>query len=299
MGDVAIELSGRLAEAVERAAASVVRVEGRRRGPSSGVVWGDGLIVTADHVLEWDEGIEVTPGGGPAVAATLVGRDPTTDLALLRVGAGLAATSWAEAPALRVGHLVLGVSRAHGLRAELGIVAALGGEWLTSAGGRVDRHLETDLGPYPGFSGSLLVDVSGAALGVNTAGLLRGAGLAVPPPTVKRVVETLAAHGHVRRGFLGVGTMPVRLGPDQEASLGQESGLMVTSVQPGAPAQRAGVLLGDVLLAFGGHALARPRDLLTWLDEDAVGRSVALRVLRGGGALDLDVTVGSREQSGQ
>ena len=299
MTEAALELSDQLAGAVERAAPAVVRVDGRRRGPATGVAWrAEGLIVTADHVLEWDEGIEVALADGTTLAATLVGRDPSTDLALLRVPAsGLAVPSWSDAPP-KAGHLVLAVARsAHGPRAVHGIVSAAGGSWRTPGGGLVDRYLETDVGIFPGYSGSLLVDAAGAALGLNNAGVLRGASLALPAPTIARVADALAAHGHIRRGFLGVGTMPVRLSAEQETALGQDGGLMVTSVQSGTPAASGGVLLGDVLLAFDGSALSRPRDLLARLDEGSVGRSVALRVLRGGQPKDLSVTVGSRDRS--
>ena len=297
MGDAAFELSQQLAAAVEHAAARVVGVLGRRRGPSSGVVWDDGLVVTAHHVLEWDEGIEVTLADGATAGATLVGRDPTTDVALLRVAAaGLAPAHWADAPP-RVGHLALGLSRARGLRAGQGIVTAVGGPWRTAAGGLIDRLVETDVGPYPGFSGGLLIDTAGAGLGLNTAGLLRGAGVAVPPATLQRVVAALLEHGQVRRGFLGVGTMPVRLEAAASAAAGQAGGLMITSVQPGGPAEQAGVLLGDVLLAFDGHATTSPRDLVARLDHDRVGHPATLRFLRAGQPLELDVTVGSRDRS--
>lgn len=297
MTDVAVDLSNSLAAAVDRAAPAVVRVNGRRRGPASGVVYrDDGVVVTAHHVLEWDEGIEVVLADGRALAATLLGRDPGTDLAVLRVDASdLAVPDWSSA-APRAGHLVLAVARSeHGPRAVHGIVAGTGGPWRTAGGGRVDAYLETDIGLFPGYSGSLLAGASGEALGVNTAGLLRGAGVALPPATLQRVVEALLAHGQVRRGYLGVGTMPVRLAPGQAGE--HEGGLIVLSVQPDSPAARAGVMLGDVLVAFDGHPLDRPRDLLARLDDEAVGRPATVRVLRAGELRDLTLTVGSRGRS--
>jgi S1-C subfamily serine protease len=286
-----------LAAAVERAAPSVVRVEGRRRASSSGVVFGPDSVVTAHHNLEWDEGIRVGLADGSLVAATLVGRDPSTDLALLRVqAAGLAPPPWTDLDGVKPGHLVLGVSRPdRGLRAGLGVVSMTGGAWRTPTGGRIDRYLETDLALHPGFSGGLVLDAAGQALGVQTAGLFRGAAVVVPAATVRRVAEALAAHGHVRRGFLGVGTLPVRLAPDQEKALGQPSALLVTSVQPDTGAGRAGVLLGDALLAFDGHPLHRPGDLFGRLDEEAIGRTVTLRLLRAGAVADVPVTVGARD----
>jgi S1-C subfamily serine protease len=297
MPDIASDLSRRLAAVVEGAAPSVVRVEGRRRAASSGVVFGADAVVTAHHGLEWEDGVRVGLADGSSVPAVLVGRDPSTDLALLRVQAsGLVPPVWSGLDDVKAGHLVLGLSRPdRGPRAGLGVVSVTGGAWRTPAGGRVDRYIETDLALHPGFSGGLVVDVAGRALGVQTAGLFRGVAVVVPAPTVRRVAEALTAHGHVRRGFLGVGTMPVRLGADQEKALGQPSALLVTSVQPDTGAGRGGVLLGDALLAFDGHPLHRPGDLFARLDEEAIGRSVTLRVLRAGEVKDVPVTVGARD----
>lgn len=300
MTDAAAELSSRFATAVERAAPAVVRVEGRRGRPSSGAVFAaEGLVVTAHHALEWDEGIEVTLADGSRVPAAVAGRDPTTDLALLRVRAnGLSPLQWSSPEAVKVGHLALAVSRpGRSARATLGIVTATGGPWRTPGGGLVDRYLESDVRLHSGFSGSVLVETSGGALGVNTSAVFRGAAVAIPQATVRRVVDALAAHGRVRRGYLGVGTMPVRLGPEQAQALGLEAGLMLVSIQAGSPAHRAGLLMGDVLLAFDGHALTRPRDLLERLDEEAVGRTATLRVLRAAEVKDVAVTVGSRDRS--
>ena len=297
MSDIASDLSGRLATLVAQAAPAVVRVEGRRRAASSGVVFGADTVIAAHHNLEWDDGIRVGLADGNVVSAVLVGRDPTTDLALLKVQAsGLVAPAWTGPEDVKVGQLVLGLSRPdRSVRAGLGVVCAAGDAWRTPAGGRVDRFIETDLALHSGFSGGLVVDASGRALGVKTAGLLRGTAVVVPAPTVRRVAEALAAHGHVRRGFLGLGTMPVRLGPDQEKALGQAAALLVTSVQPETAAARAGVLLGDALLAFDGHVLNRPGDLFARLDEDAIGRSVTLRLLRAGQVKDVVAQVGTRD----
>ncbi|PYQ15811.1 MAG: serine protease [Acidobacteria bacterium] len=298
MSDIASDLSDRLASVAASAGAAVVRVEGRRRAASSGVVFGaDGAVVTAHHCLDWDEGIRVGLADGVTVPAALVGRDPSTDLALLRVQAtGLATPSWTGPEEARVGQLVLGLSRPErGIRAGLGVVSATGEAWRTPAGSRVDRYIEADLALHAGFSGGLVVDASGRALGIETAGLVRGTAVVLPAPTVRRVAESLAAHGHVRRGFLGVGTMPVRLGAEQEKALGQPTALLVTSVQPDSAAARAGVLLGDALLAFDGHALHRPGDLFARLDEDAIGRRATLRVLRAGEVRDVAAQVGARD----
>lgn len=295
------EISDALASAVERAAASVLRLEARRRGPSSALVWSaDGLIVAAHHNVERDEEITVGLADGGTASARVVGRDPTTDVALLRVdAAGLAVPTWREPDDLRVGHLVLGLLRpGRSVRARLGIVHALGDAWRTPAGGRLDRYLETDLGVQTAFSGSLLVDADGRALGMNDAGLLRGTSLALPYPTLRRVVESLLAHGGVRRGFLGVGAVPVPLPGTPEVG-GHRSGLLLASVQPASAAAHAGLLLGDVLLTADGQALASAADLLPILEEERIGTEVEVRYLRAGALHEARLTVAARGEAGR
>jgi S1-C subfamily serine protease len=297
MTEVLRNLSDDLAATVETAGSGVVRVEARRRLPASGIVWSsDGVVVTAHHVIERDENINVGAAGGETVAAALVGRDPTTDLAVLRVeGVDLAPPTWAEPEGLSVGHLVLGLGRpGQTAQATLGIVSALGEGWRTPAGGRVEPYLQTDLVMYPGFSGGPLVDAAGAVLGLNTSALLRGISLSVPTPTVRQVVETLLAHGQVRRGYLGVGAQPARLPADLAEGLGQETGLLLVSVEPGAPAAEAGLTLGDTIVALDGQAVRHMDELLALLGSDRVGASVPVRILRGGQTQELAVTIGER-----
>jgi S1-C subfamily serine protease len=296
MANALADLSNELAGVVERTGPGVVRVEGRRRGPASGAVWSSDAVVAASHTLEWDEGIDVGLPDGRTATATLVGRDPTTDLAVLRVAdAALAAPQWSDPDGLRVGHLVVGVSRpGRTARAALGIVSALAAGWRAPTGARLEHYLQTDIALHPGFSGSLLADSSGRAIAVNTAGLLRGASLAVTAPTVRRVVEALLAHGHVRRGYLGIGTYPVRLSGALAESLAQKTALLIVSVEPDSPAAQAGILLGDALVAFDGHAVAHPADLLPLLDGERIGAQAAARLVRAGEVREVVVVVGVR-----
>jgi S1-C subfamily serine protease len=292
------DLSERLAALAEDGGQSVVRVEARR-APASGVVWSpDGVVVTAHHNVEWDEDIEVGLADGRSAPAELVGRDPSTDLAVLRLQAtGLAAPAWAEPDSLRPGHLLLSLSRpGRALRVGLAPLARAAGDWRAPAGGKLDRYLEADLPLHPGFSGALVLDLAGRAMGLATAGLVRGTALVVPLPTLRRVVGQLIAHGQVRRGFLGVATVPVRLPASLEKSAGQAGALLVSTVEEGSPAARGGVLLGDALLAFGGTPLLHPGDLLPLLEEERVGQAVALRLLRAGEVREVAVTVGARER---
>jgi S1-C subfamily serine protease len=298
MTKVLRDLSDALATTVETAGAGVVRVEARQRLAASGIVWSaDGVVVTAHHVVEQEENIALGLPGGSSVAASLVGRDPTTDLAVLRAeggqAAGLAAATWAGAETVRVGHLVLGLGRpGRSVQATLGIVSALGESWRTPAGGRVEPYLQTDLVMYPGFSGGPLVDSAGRVLGVNTSALLRGVSLAVPTPTVRQVVETLLAHGRVRRGYLGVGAQAVRLPEALAQQLGQETALLLMSVEPDSPAAHGGLMLGDTIVAFDGQPVRHMDDLLALLSGDRVGSSAPVRLVRGGQVQDLTVIVG-------
>lgn len=295
MSDTLQAMSQAMAELVESAGAGIVRVEARRRLPATGIVWSpDGVIVTAHHVVEHDEGIRIGLPGGDSVAAQLVGRDASTDLAVLRAEAsGLAAAGWAAASDLRVGHLVLALGRpGRTVQATLGIVSALGGEWQTPGGGKVDAYVQTDVVMYPGFSGGPLVTASGQVAGVNTSALAQGVSLAVPAATVKRVVETLLAHGRVPRGYLGVGVQPVRLPDALQADLGQETGLMIMSVEPGGPAAKGGVLQGDILVALGGQPVRHLDELHAFLQASQGGAAVELRLVRGGQPQTLAVTLG-------
>lgn len=292
------QLSETLAGAVAAAGASVVRVEARRRVPASGIVWSAaGHVLTAHHVIETDEGIKVGLDDGREVAATLVGRDPATDLAVLKVDAtGLAAPSWAEPEVLRVGHIALALGRpGRTVRATLGIVSAKGGAWRTPAGGQVEAYVQTDAAMYPGFSGGPLVDASGKVIGMDTTALVPGNTVAMPLPAVRRVVESLLSHGKVRRGYLGVGTQPVRLPDAYAREAGQETGLLVAAVEDGSPAERAGVMLGDTIIGLAGERVRHLDDLQAQLGGERIGSPVAVRVLRGGRLQDVTVTVGERE----
>ncbi len=298
MADVLQSLSNDLAAAVERIGPSVVRIEGRRRLPATGIVWSaDGLIVTAHHVVTRDENIHVGLSTGQTVPAALVGRDPSTDIALLRADlSGLPVPTWAEADSLKIGQLVLALGRpGETVQATLGVISALAPEWRTPAGGAVDRYVNTDIVMYPGFSGGPLVGASGAVLGLNTSALLREASVALPTPTLRRVIETLAAHGRVRRGYLGIGTQPVRLPDALAAKVEQETGLMLVSVESDSPAERGGLMMGDVIIGLDGQAVRHMDDLLGGLSGDRIGKALPVRVVRGGEIKDLKVTVGERE----
>ncbi|MBI2303235.1 MAG: trypsin-like peptidase domain-containing protein [Chloroflexi bacterium] len=290
-------LSEDLVAIVAKAGPAVVRVEARRRFPASGIVWSsDAVIVTAHHVVEQEDNIRIALSDGQTIPATLIGRDPATDVAALRAQvSGLTPPVWAEPDSLRVGHLVLALSRpGKTVHATLGIVSALGEGWTTPVGGRVDHYLQADVGLYPGFSGGPLVNAEGHILGLNTLALLRGIPITVPSPTVRRIVEGLLADGRIRRGFLGVGTQPVRLPSPVAQQLGQETGLLIVSVAPGSGAEKAGLLLGDTIVNLGGQPMRHMDDIMVFLGDVQMGTKLPIRILRGGRLRELSATVGER-----
>ncbi|MDX1613167.1 MAG: trypsin-like peptidase domain-containing protein [Candidatus Promineifilaceae bacterium] len=296
MSNAMEQLSAALAKSVAAAGPAVVQVNGRRRLPASGIVWTDeGVIVTANHVVRRDEKIRVGLSDGKSVQASLAGRDPSTDLAVLRVEAtGLAAVGPAT-ETVQVGHLVLALGRpGRTVQATLGIVSALGDAWRTSMGGHVDRYLQTDVVMYPGFSGGPLVDAAGQVVGLNSSALMRGVSLTVPLTTIDGVVDTLLAHGRMRRGYLGVSTQPVRLPGGMREELEQETGLLVVSVEPDSPADQGGLLLGDTIVGLGGSNVRQHDDLLALLSGDLVGQKTPVQIVRGGTVTTVNVTVGER-----
>lgn len=293
-------LSNDLAGAVDRAGQSVVAIHARRRIPASGIHWRPGIIVAAHHTIQRDEEITVSLADGSSVAATLVGRDPTTDLAVLKVDeAKVPVASFAESSGLRVGALVLALGRpGSAITASLGVVSAIGGEWRTWHGGTIDRFVRLDVSIYDGFSGGPLIDAGGRVLGLNTSGLSRGAALAIPAETVNRVVDQLLKSGRVARGYLGLGMQAVRLPAAlvERLQMPNDIGLMVVSAEPGGPGDRAGILIGDVLIAVGDTPVSDPAELLAFLGGDQIGKPVTAKLIRAGEPTTVPITVGERPQ---
>jgi S1-C subfamily serine protease len=298
-GSALAAFSDALADAVALAGQSVVRVDGRHRQPASGIVWtADGLIVTADHAVERDDDLSVGLADGRTVRAKLIGRDPGSDLALLKADAtGLQPIQ--RSSTARVGSIALLVARpGPELMASLGTVSAVSGPIRTRRG-RLDGLIATDATFYPGFSGAPLISGGSGAVGLATSRFRggRGSGVVIPVAVVERTVAALSAHGRVRAGFVGIGSQPAQLPASlrEKAGLGdQETGLLVVTVEAGGPAERAGLLLGDVVVAFAGEPVRDPGELRDLLTSDRVGQTTTLRVLRGGEPLELTITVSER-----
>ena len=288
-------LSEAMADAVARVGSSIVRVHGRRRHPGSGVVYAADLVLTAGHVLEREEDLSVDTADGRTLAARFLGRDHSTDLAVLRVdGLGVEPATPAGGEA-RVGQISLAVAspgRGEGPRATMGIVSSVGGPIRTRRGPRLERYIQTDASPYPGLSGGPLVDVDGNVVGIMVAGWGRGAAFAVPADLAWRVAGTLQERGTVKRGYLGILSQPVRLpgGGDTD----KKGGLLVVGVEDGSPADRGGLMVGDIVATLDGRPVEDTDDLLALLSGERVGSPVPVGVVRGGEPRDLNVTVGER-----
>jgi S1-C subfamily serine protease len=293
-----VELSDVMANAVEQAARATVTVNGRQRYGATGIVIAPDMVLTAEHVVERDEDITIVTADGTQHAAQIAGRDAATDVAVLRIpGASLEAATPASKPA-RVGQLVLAVGRPSdsGPQASLGIVGAVVAPWRSPRGGVIERIVRTDAIPYPGFSGGPLVAIDGSIVGMLTTGLANGPALAIPTDIAMNLAQTLAQHGQLKRGYLGISSQPVRLPNNTPLVQGKqpEIGLLLVQVEQNSPAAAAGLYIGDILVSMGGQVIADVDDLQAQLAGDKVGQTVPVELLRGGQLHTLQVTIGTR-----
>jgi len=289
-------LADSTAELVERAARSVVAVHSGGRRPASGIHWRSGIVVTAEEVLEQDENIKLALPGGRLVEASLAGRDPTTDVAVLRFqpdGLQVAATTSA---ALRAGETVLAVGSYEGSPlAALGIVALAGGPWHSTRGGTIDNFIRLDLALSPLGEGGALVNAHGQVVAMTVLGP-RHRAIAIPASTIERSVDQLLARGQVFRGYLGAGLRPIGRGRASGGAAGSDEGrgVLVVSIDPEGPSRRAGLLLGDIVTAWNGKPIARVREVMQLLGPESAGTTVDLSLTRGGAPAALKVVVGER-----
>ncbi len=316
-----------IADLVEQTGRRVVAVHARRRFPSSGIHWSEGVVVTAAHTVIRDTGVTVVLPDGRPVSATLIGRDSGTDIAALRVtpaaapanvpssqdaigplsavdavGVGDAALSLdaADAKGIRPGHLAFAVARYGGAHTVLdyGLVATVGPAWRTWRGAEIDVFIRLDGALRPGFSGAAVVDAEGRLIGMGTSGLARGAGIVIPVSTIDRVVAQLVAHGRVARGYLGLALQPVEL-PDRVAEdlkLDGARGLLIAAVEKGGPGESAGLSVGDILISLDGRPCARAEDALVALGSMVAGKTVVVGAIRGGKPVEVTLTLGERPQ---
>jgi S1-C subfamily serine protease len=281
--------------AVEAAQASTLRVQSGRCATTSGTAFSPDLLVTSQHALRSSDEASVFDDAGVERKAELVGVDAGTDLALLRVSpAGLTAPSFAGHESLRVGQLAVALGRPGvAIRASLRMIGLLSAELRTPSGGHLARYIESDRGLPDGFEGGPLVNARGEVIGINSSTLLRGSDLTLPHATIARVVAELAAHGRVRRGYLGVATQPVRLPKALRDALSQRSGALVLDTDESGPAHGAGLALGDVIVGLDAAQIRGPRELSAAL-SDKIGALIELRIVRSGKLETLQLSVAER-----
>ena len=299
MASVITSFSQELAAAAEQVGPSVVTVQARHRVPSSGIHWRKGVIVTANHTVHREDEIAVLVHGGKRVSAKLAGRDPGSDLAVLKFDHdGVAIPQFGDASKVKLANLVLALGRTRfgNPVASAGIIGGLGGEWRTWRGGRIDQSIRLDLALYPGFSGGPLVDVEGKVLGLNTNGFGRGRAVTIPVSTVNRVVDELLDKGYIARPYLGIAMQPVAVPEALRSKLKSSAagGLMVLHVEPGGPADKAGIVLGDVIVELQGKPALDTERIQDLLASAKVNDKVGITVIRGGAPLELSITLGER-----
>lgn len=292
--NVLVELSNALADAVETVGSSIVTVKARRRIPATGLIWSsDGLIVTANHIVERDEDITVVLPDGTEVAAELAGRDPSTDVAALKIDAtGLTPAPKASSDA-RPGQIVLALGRPYGSTPQVafGAVSVVGNGRRSRRSRQLEGAVRPDVTMYPGFSGGPLVNAAGEVLGMNTSALARGLPLTIPNAVLDHVAAVLLEKGRISRGYLGVALQPVRIPAGlRVAGLDQETGLLIVGVEPDSPAESAGLMLGDTLVSVAGQAVGDPRHVHELLGPESVGNALAVRLLRAGTLVETSVT---------
>ena len=295
-------LSDAIAELVAGASTPVVAVQGRRSMYSSGVLWKEGIVVSAAHTIRRDEDIAVTLAEGSLAKAKLVGKDPGSDLAVLSLEpASGSPVKNAASDAVRIGDMAIIVGRSpnSGPNASVGIMSAVSGPWRTWRGGRLDQYLRIGATLFAGSSGGAVVDQTGRVVGIATNALSRVAALAVPSSTVHRIVDVILKKGAVPTAYLGIGLHPVPVPENlqQRLNIKNVQGLMILAVDAGAPAESAGILIGDIVVAVEGVSVDNLEDLQSVLGPESIGKNLRFRLIRGGESKEVVVTPGERRSA--
>lgn len=293
------ELSDAMANAAEKAGKYTVLVDARRRLPASGIAISKDTILTAGHVVEREEDIKILFGGGSETSARLAGRDPGTDLAVLKLDSASAAPADVAKSPARVGQFVLAIGRpsTNGIESSFGTINRIGGPVRTGRGGMLEKYIKTDVVSYPGFSGGPLINGEGETYGINTSGFgMGGEALTIPADVAWKIAETLVKHGKIKRGYIGVRSQTVNLPVESRGQLSreQETGLLIVGIEKDSPAEKGGLIIGDILVGVAGTAVEHHDELFSRLNGDVVGKSTSMDVLRGGKLQTVSVVVGER-----
>ncbi|MBV8570449.1 MAG: serine protease [Acidobacteriaceae bacterium] len=287
-----------LTDLVTRTAPSVVAVKAAPYRVVSGIVLEGGLIAVTDHTLKREDRVSVHAFGGEEILASILGRDPSVDVAILKIDSGGGSPlPLADVTTLHAGTLaaVVGLTADVGPTASLGILGAVGPSRRTWRGGTLDHFLRLDVNLYPSQAGAAVVTAEGKLIGMATGALLRQSGVALPVSTIRRVADELLKEGRIRYGYLGVGLQPVAVRSTRHKLQNVPStGLIVLSVEPDSPADNAGVQIGDIFITLAGKPVMDVEELQMALRGDVVGRSVPATLLRGGEPLEVTITISER-----
>ena len=293
--DLLSQFSNALAARAEAAKSAVVAIRLAHERHVTGMLWPSGIIVTSEQALPRKDDFELVAPGGSILTARLAGRDPSTNIAILKPAASVASPAIAAGEA-RTGAVALavGADGTGGASARLGLVNLAGPEWHSSRGGLIDRRIVLDVRLARREEGGPVFDVAGGCLGMSTFGP-RGQVLAIPAATIERVVPQLARDGHIARGWLGVALQAVAVPDALRDSADQSSGMMVMSVVENGPAAQAGILAGDIILSVDGTSAHRFRKIARHFGADSIGRTADVRLIRSGAVMTVQTTIAERQ----
>jgi S1-C subfamily serine protease len=276
--DLLAQFSDALATRAEAAKSAVVAIRLAHGRHITGMVWQSEIVVASEQSLPRKDDFELVAAGGSVLTARMAGRDPSTNIAILRLATPVAAT---------------GADGTGGASARLGIVNLAGAEWHSSRGGLIDRRIVLDIGLARREEGGPVFDATGACLGMSTFGP-RGQVIAIPTATIERIVPLLLRDGRIARGWLGVALQAVAVPDALRESAEQSSGLMVMSVIEDGPAAQAGIVAGDIILSVDGTSTHRFRKIARLFGADSIGRKADLRLIRSGAVMTVQTTIAER-----
>jgi S1-C subfamily serine protease len=292
--DTLTHYSDALVARAEAAAAHVIAVFHREGRHVSGLIWHADLAVTSDQALPRRDTFDAVLSGGTVVAATVAGRDASTNIALLRL-AQPPGTPAHVASSVKAGALALayGSDGQGGTTSRLGVVQASGPAWTSARGGNIEKRIALDIRLAHREEGGPVFDASGGLIGMSTIGV-RGQVLVIPSETLQRIVPLLTKNGRIDRGWLGAKLQPISVPDALRAAAGQESALMAMSIAENSPAATAGLIAGDIILSIGSASTRRIRRLAALLGPDSIGRSLEVKVIRSGVIHPLSLIVAAR-----
>ena len=294
MTDFLTEFSNALAGRAEAAKNAVVAIRLAHERHLTGMVWRPEIVVVSEQSLPRNDDFELVATGGAVVTARMAGRDPATNIAILRLAEPIASPSIAAGEAhTGAVALAIGADGTGGASARLGLVNLAGAEWHSSRGGLIDRRIVLDLRLARHEEGGPVFDAAGACLGMSTFGP-RGQVIAIPAATIERIVPLLLGNGRIARGWLGVALQAVAVPDALRETAGQSRGLMVMSVVADGPAAQAGIVAGDIVLSVGGTSTHRFRNLARHFGSDSIGRKADLRLIRSGMVITVPTTIAER-----